>query len=60
VQDPAEAEHSSMPRSALANIEIDHCLPISEIAPLLVALTQESAGEEGGSPARIVTVRSSS
>jgi two-component system chemotaxis response regulator CheB len=50
VQDPAEAEQASMPRSALANIEVDHCLPISEIAPLLVALTQESAGKEGRGP----------
>jgi two-component system, chemotaxis family, protein-glutamate methylesterase/glutaminase len=50
VQDPAEAEQSSMPRSALANVEVDHCLPISEIAPLLIVLTQESVGEEGGGP----------
>ena len=42
VQDPAEAEQSSMPSSALNNVQVDYCLPISEIPPLLVTLTQQS------------------
>ena len=40
VQDPADAEQTSMPASALNNVEVDYCLPISEIPPLLVTLTQ--------------------
>lgn len=36
VQDPAEAFAPSMPRSALSQVEIDHCRPVAEIAPLLV------------------------
>jgi two-component system, chemotaxis family, protein-glutamate methylesterase/glutaminase len=42
VQDPAEAEQPSMPSSALNNVQIDYCLPISEIPPLLVTLTQQT------------------
>jgi two-component system chemotaxis response regulator CheB len=50
VQDPAEAEQSSMPASALANVPVDHCVPVSEIPPLLVTLTQQEAGEESRAP----------
>ena len=39
VQDPDEARFSSMPRSALERIDVDHCARIAEIPPLLVALT---------------------
>jgi len=46
VQDPEEAEQPSMPASALANVQVDHCLPVSEIAALLLALTQQSVEEE--------------
>ena len=45
VQDPAEAEQSSMPASALANVQVDHCVPVSEIPPLLVGLTQRGVEE---------------
>jgi two-component system, chemotaxis family, protein-glutamate methylesterase/glutaminase len=47
VQDPAEAEQPSMPSSALNNVEVDYCLPISEIPPLLVNLTEQAAEEDG-------------
>jgi two-component system chemotaxis response regulator CheB len=50
VQDPAEAEQPSMPASALANIRVDYCLPLSEIPPLLVTLTQQAVGEESRVP----------
>ena len=45
VQDPAEAEQRSMPASALANVQVDHCVPVSEIPPLLVGLTQRAVEE---------------
>lgn len=39
VQDPQEAEASSMPRSALLHVPADHCLPVRDIAALLISLS---------------------
>lgn len=50
VQDPDEAQQSSMPLSALNNVDIDYRLPASEIARLLVRLTCEPIGEGGDQP----------
>jgi two-component system, chemotaxis family, protein-glutamate methylesterase/glutaminase len=54
VQDPGEAFVPSMPLSALAHVEVDYCLPLAEIAPLLVRLAAapdpRPAGEEGELP----------
>jgi two-component system, chemotaxis family, protein-glutamate methylesterase/glutaminase len=50
VQDPADAEQPSMPRSALANVQVDHRLPVSEIPPLLVTLTEETIMDESRAP----------
>ena len=47
VQDPQEAFAPSMPRSAMRYARVDHCLPLSEIAPLLVRLTSTPIEEEG-------------
>jgi two-component system, chemotaxis family, protein-glutamate methylesterase/glutaminase len=41
VQDPDEAFAPSMPRSAMDFVNVDHILPVREIAPLLVNLTRE-------------------
>ncbi len=35
VQDPDEAEYQDMPRNALNNVNVDYCLPISEMGALL-------------------------
>jgi two-component system, chemotaxis family, protein-glutamate methylesterase/glutaminase len=43
VQDPNEAEYPSMPKSAMKYAEIDYCLPLLGIAPVLVRLTGEPA-----------------
>jgi two-component system, chemotaxis family, protein-glutamate methylesterase/glutaminase len=43
VQDPHEASVPSMPRNALALVDIDFCLPLKEIASLLVKLVQGKA-----------------
>lgn len=40
VQDPAEALYSSMPQSALEHVDIDYCLPVNEMGPLLISLTR--------------------
>ena len=49
VQDPAEADYPSMPKSALRNVDVDHVLPIAEIGPLLDRLARDPlpAGNPG-------------
>jgi two-component system chemotaxis response regulator CheB len=47
VQDPQEALAPSMPRSAMTQVKVDHCLPVAEIAPLLVRLASTPLEEEG-------------
>jgi len=41
VQDPADAEVSSMPENALREIQVDYRLPAADIADLLVKLTSQ-------------------
>ena len=38
VQDPRDAAAPAMPRSALRNVKVNHCLPLAKIGPLLVRL----------------------
>lgn len=42
VQDPDEAMYPEMPQNALANVQVDYCLPAREIARLLARLAHES------------------
>jgi two-component system, chemotaxis family, protein-glutamate methylesterase/glutaminase len=44
VQDPADAEFSGMPLSALARVKVDHCVPLRDIPPLLEALADGRKG----------------
>jgi two-component system chemotaxis response regulator CheB len=46
VQDPAGAVAPGMPRSALANVEVDHKLRLREIAPLLTRIVAEPASAD--------------
>ena len=46
VQDPSDALVDSMPLNALQYVKVDYCVPLSEMAPLLVRLAGEAA-EEG-------------
>src|SRR5215211_6107214 len=48
VQDPEEAFMSSMPLSALNQVDVDYTLPLAEIAPLLSRLARTSVAEQGG------------
>lgn len=41
VQDPDEAFVPSMPQSALRYVDVDHCMSIAEIGPLLARLAEE-------------------
>jgi two-component system chemotaxis response regulator CheB len=41
VQDPAEALYPSMPQSALRHVRVDHCVPVADMAPLLVRLVSQ-------------------
>lgn len=47
VQDPRDALAPSMPASAMRQVRVDHCLPLAELAPLLVRLTGTTVEEEG-------------
>ncbi|MFL6215989.1 MAG: chemotaxis protein CheB [Blastocatellia bacterium] len=42
VQDPGDADHADMPRSALRYIEADYIVPAARIAPLLLELSEET------------------
>lgn len=46
VQDPADAEATSMPENALREVQVDHCVPIADMAALLVKLTAEEVIEK--------------
>ena len=43
VQDPTTALVPFMPRNAVTRVKVDYCLPVEEIAPLLVRLTTEAS-----------------
>lgn len=44
VQDPADAEVSSMPENALREVAVDYCVPLNDIAPILIDSSQELVG----------------
>ena len=52
VQDPEEALCGDMPRSALQNVEVDHCLPIAGIAALIARLASDKAPLPESPPVR--------
>jgi len=43
VQDPADALCPSMPESALRQVRVDSCVPLADIAPLLVTAVAETS-----------------
>jgi len=55
VQDPAEAQWSSMPRHALKHDHVDHCLTIDRMPALLQRLVQETPGESSPLSADVIS-----
>ena len=43
-QDPDDAAHPDMPRSARAHVDLDYCLPLADLPGLLVRLLAEKEG----------------
>ena len=42
VQDPDEAEYNSMPKSAIANVEVDRVVPLQDIAGILLERVKQT------------------
>jgi two-component system chemotaxis response regulator CheB len=51
VQDPADALYGGMSRSALESVEVDHVVPLLELAPLLARLARLSSAAVATLPA---------
>ncbi len=54
VQDPLDAEEPGMPGAALQAVEVDHCMPLRSIAPLLVELVGQAAPPGAAAPPHLV------
>lgn len=50
VQDPSDALHDSMPKAALRAVSVDYCVPIAQMAALLVRLVNEAIPVHEESP----------
>ena len=50
VQDPDDALYAGMPTSAVRHVDVDHVLPLSEIAALLTRLVGQPVEEKGPGP----------
>lgn len=55
VQDPKDAAYPDMPQSALDNLNVDYCVPISEMGSLLERLTHQPPGKSKPVPEDVRT-----
>jgi two-component system, chemotaxis family, protein-glutamate methylesterase/glutaminase len=55
VQDPRDAAYSGMPLSALDNANVDFCVSINEMGPLLTTLVSKPHGKSKAVPADVRT-----
>jgi two-component system chemotaxis response regulator CheB len=55
VQDPRDAAYSAMPTSALANVDVDFCVPVAEMGQLLTTLVVQSHGKSKMVPSDVRT-----
>jgi two-component system, chemotaxis family, protein-glutamate methylesterase/glutaminase len=53
VQDPRDAAYPSMPQSALRNVEVDHCVPLSQMGGLLTRLAGEPVAGTSAIPREV-------
>ena len=54
MQDPDDAEYPDMPRNALDNVKVDHCLPLAEMGPLLNKIIQQKLPKRKPVPEEIL------
>ncbi len=54
VQDPEEADYPAMPKNALNNVKVDHCLPISEMGALLYKLIPQKLNKSKPVPNDVI------
>jgi two-component system chemotaxis response regulator CheB len=54
VQDPSDAQYPDMPKNALNQIKVDHCLPISQMGSLLYKLIAKKPGKQKKIPKDIL------
>jgi two-component system, chemotaxis family, protein-glutamate methylesterase/glutaminase len=54
VQDPGEAAYPALPQNALANVDVDYCVSLPEIAPLLESLTRQPVEQGPAFPEIVV------
>lgn len=54
VQDPDDADYPDMPSNALAQVDVDYCLPLSEIGSLLYELIPKKLGKRLSVPEDIL------
>lgn len=54
VQDPSDAEYPDMPTNALNQVEVDHCVPLSEMGGLLYQLLSRKLGKSKEIPKDIL------
>jgi two-component system chemotaxis response regulator CheB len=50
VQDPNEAEYPDMPMSVLSHMEVDHCMPLSDIGAAIKMITLHKVHDVNGAP----------
>jgi two-component system chemotaxis response regulator CheB len=55
VQDPRDAAYSGMPVNALNNVEVDFCVSVAEMGPLLTKLVSQPHGKSKAVPSDIRT-----
>jgi two-component system chemotaxis response regulator CheB len=55
VQDSKDAAYPGMPQSALDNLKVDYCVPLSQLGRLLDKLTHERPRKDGAVPADVRT-----
>ena len=54
VQDPGDADYPDMPRNALNNVEVDHCVPLSEMGALIHSLVPLKLKEREAVPESVL------